>query len=72
MGEKPFRLPESARKALLRDNGYSDSSDPDAYMRREEPISPKKLTLVTTGQTFVSETARMDEAILATIDIDHE
>lgn len=62
MGEKPFSLPESARKALLRDNGHSDSSDPDTYMRREEPITPKRPALVTTGQTLAPEAARMGKA----------
>lgn len=59
MGEKPFSLPESARKALLRNNGHSDSSDPDAYMRREDPITPKRPALVTTEQTLAPEAAKV-------------
>lgn len=45
-------LSESARKTPLRDKGLSDSSNPVAYMKREEPITPKRPALVTTKQTL--------------------
>jgi hypothetical protein len=51
--KQPFNLPDSARKALLRDAGHAPEDwHPDAHLRREmplgQPVSPTR-EIRTTG-----------------------
>lgn len=69
MGEKVLHLSAEERGLLLEDGGYSNSSDPDAYMKRRKLTPPERPTLNITEKTIAPDAATIGKAMLPTTDI---
>lgn len=70
--ETVIRLPDSVRKAMLRDAGYAPEEwHPDAHFRREIPPEQptSQPTLSTARETISPDAARIGKAMLGITDV---